>query len=249
MGRAVSWLVGLWGFPAWGVRWVVWNSWFEVGSRNEEERQREIRHRQMYGIYDHACLVQKMESQLKSADQFADRRRAEELAQLSKAYRDLKVAYEQDRDYIYASDFHYGEKELRRINPTAPGPIRFQLNLFWMINGYGERALRPIGWFLLVFLIGTFVYWWNGDLIRPSSAGTTLDVASGRGPGVAPIGLLEAAGFSVGTLAFLKPDFLVLKTATEEGWNWTRLMMGFQTLVGPALFAMFALAIRNKLKR
>ncbi len=245
--RAVSWLVGLWRFPAWCARWVVWSSWLGVGSRNEEERQREIRHRQMYGMYDHACLVEEMERQLESAGKSADRQssdfwsgvqKAEQLAQLSKAYRDLKVAYEQDRDYIYASDFHYGEKELRRINPTAPWAIRFQLNLFWMINGYGERALRPIGWFLLVFLIGTFVYWWNGDLVCPSPS-----------PGGDPIGWFEAAGFSLGTLAFLKPDFLVLKTAAEGGWNWTRLMIWFQTLSGPALFAMFALAIRNKLKR
>lgn len=249
-GRAVSWLVKLvWvcGWPAWCVRRVVWSSWLGVGSRDEEERQREIRHRQMYGMYDHACLVKEMERQLESADKSADRQssdfwnggqKAEELAQLSKAYRDLKVAYEQDRDYIYASDFHYGEKELRRINPTAPWAIRFQLNLFWMINGYGERALRPIGWFLLVFLIGTFVYWWNGDLVPLSSC-----------PESAPIGRFEAAGFSLGTLAFLKPDFLVLKTTAETGWNWTRLMIWFQTLAGPALFAMFALAIRNKLKR
>ncbi|MCP9472313.1 MAG: hypothetical protein NNA30_06225 [Nitrospira sp.] len=154
-----------------------------------------------------------MERQLESADRQSSDfwnggQKAEELAQLSKAYRDLKVAYEQDRDYIYASDFHYGEKELRRINPTAPWAIRFQLNLFWMINGYGERALRPIGWFLLVFLIGTFVYCWNGDLVRPSPS-----------PGGDPIEGFEVAGFSLGTLAFLKPDFLVLKTAAEGGWN------------------------------
>lgn len=253
-----------WSGLAWLLRWLVWSLPLGAGSRNEEERQREIRHRQMYGIYDHACLVKEMESQLDSdgrnnSTPWSYEEKAEELAQLSKAYRDLKVAYEQDRDYIYASDFHYGEKELRRINPIVPWPTKFQLNLFWMINGYGERALRPVGWFLLVFVIGAFIYWWNGDLGRrpsaafavsePHAAVTMPDVASGPSPEIAPIGLLEAAGFSLGTLAFLKPDFLVMKTAAEGGWNWTRLMIGFQTLAGPALFAMFALAIRNKLKR
>ncbi|CUQ68250.1 pentapeptide repeat-containing protein [Candidatus Nitrospira inopinata] len=253
-----------WSGLAWLLRWLVWSLPLGAGSRNEEERQREIRHRQMYGIYDHACLVKEMESQSDSdgrnnSTPWPYEEKAEELAQLSKAYRDLKVAYEQDRDYIYASDFHYGEKELRRINPTVPWPTKFQLNLFWMINGYGERALRPVGWFLLVFVIGTFVYWWNGDLGRrpsaafavsePHAAVTMPDVASGPSPEIAPIGLLEAAGFSLGTLAFLKPDFLVLKTAAEGRGNWTWLMIWFQTLAGPALFAMFALAIRNKLKR
>lgn len=50
---------------------------------------------------------------------------------------------------------------------SAPWAIRFQLRLFVMINGYGERALMSVGWFLLVFLIGTFVYRWNGDLAHP----------------------------------------------------------------------------------
>ncbi|MDR4477554.1 MAG: hypothetical protein R3B11_16330 [Nitrospira sp.] len=46
-------------------------------------------------------------------------------------------------------------------------------------------------------------------------------------------------------MAFLKPDFVQL----EEGlsplrvWNWV------QSLVGPFLFVMFGLALKNKLKR
>lgn len=221
-------------------------------------------------------------------------RLAEDLAKISKAYRDLKVAYEQDKDYIYASDFHFNEKELRRINPEVPWPTKVQLNLFWLINGYGERALRPVGWFLLFFVVGTLVYHGKNEgiahpqlvafsvsdihatvrtpgkesegalnknsilfpvvpfrspsfVILESGGGEVkkdMDV-SGGGQERAEIEWLEAAGFSAATMAFLKPDFLVLR----EGLSWARTMSWFQAIVGPALFAMFALAIRNKLKR
>ncbi|MCP9462157.1 MAG: hypothetical protein NNA19_03590 [Nitrospira sp.] len=228
-------------------------------------------------MYDHACLVEEMERQLESAGKSADRQssdfwsggqKAEQLAQLSKAYRDLKVAYEQDRDYIYASDFHYGEKELRRINPTAPWAIRFQLNLFWMINGYGERALRPIALFLFLVLGGALAYDEGKGLMRPMEEVYRIKTSSEGllSPGEPTVVRIlpgsremrwyqcdkpaepcwwESVAYSAATAAFLRPDFLVLK----EGISPARGMSWFQTLSGPALFAMFALAIRNKLKR
>lgn len=262
-----------WSGLAWLLRWLVWSLPLGAESRNEEERQREIRHRQMYGIYDHACLVKEMESQSDSdgrnnSTPWPYEEKAEELAQLSKAYRDLKVAYEQDRDYIYASDFHYGEKELRRINPTVPWPTKFQLNLFWMINGYGERALRPIALFLFLVLGGALAYDEGKGLTRPmeevyriktSSEGllsrdepTVIRILPGsretrwyQCDKPAEPCWWESVAYSAATAAFLRPDFLVLK----EGISPARIMSWFQTLAGPALFAMFALAIRNKLKR
>ncbi len=79
-------------------------------------------------------------------------------ALLSRAYRDLKTAYEGNKDYIYASDFHYAEKEFRRINYEVPRQIRIQLQLYWVVSGYGERVLRPIWWFLLIWILGAIPY-------------------------------------------------------------------------------------------
>lgn len=270
--RVVSGVVRAWGLPARLVRRLVWSLPVWSGKKDGEEKRRESNNRLMYGIYEHACLVAEMEEQLKSKDEessapWLDEQKAEKLAQLSKAYRDLKVAYEQDRDYIYASDFHYGEKELRRINPTVPWATKFQLNLFWVINGYGERALRPIALFLFLVLGGALAYDEEG-LTRPleeayrisaSSEGSSpLDerTAVRLFPGsqgarwyqcekLAELCGWESVAYSAATTAFLRPDFLVLK----EGVSPARVMSWFQTLAGPALFAMFALAIRNKLKR
>lgn len=79
--------------------------------------------------------------------------------QLSRAYRDLKSAYEDNKDYIYASDFHFAEKELRRINHEVPRHTRFQLHLYWLVSGYGERVLRPIWWFLAIWMLGALPYY------------------------------------------------------------------------------------------
>ncbi|TKB70074.1 MAG: hypothetical protein E8D52_03220 [Nitrospira sp.] len=267
-------------------------------SRSEDEWRPP---RKLFGIEDHVLLVDELEKNMKSncgSTMTIDKQQQWEdfktkWTQFSKAYRDLKIAYEHDKDYIYASDFHFNEKELRRINPEVPWFTKIQLNLFWLINGYGERALRPVGWFLLFFVMGTLVYKGENGLTHPqpvafsvsdiyatvrtpgkesegalnknsilfpavpfrspsfvifeSGGGEVkkdMDV-SGGGQERAEIELLEAAGFSAATMVFLKPDFLVLR----EGLSWARTMSWFQAIAGPALFAMFALAIRNKLKR
>lgn len=258
--------------------------------------------RKVFGIWDHVLLVRELETSIKveagsdkpqiKKQQWEDWKT--QWTQISKAYRDLKIAYEQDKDYIYASDFHFCEKELRRVNPEVPWLTKVQLNLFWLINGYGERASRPVGWFLLFLVIGALVYHVDNKCItHPQPAAFSVsDVhatvrmpdkaiegipnpdsilspvapfqspsfvilesargeakkdigASGASSGSAGIRWVEAVGFSAATMAFLRPDFLVLK----EGLSWARVMSWFQTIVGPALFGMFALAIRNKLKR
>lgn len=241
---------------------------------------------EIYRIYDHCEFLSRSKN-------YNEDERPDQCARLSKSYRDLKVAYEQDKDYIYASDFHYAEKDLRRINPQVPRPTKVQLILFWLINGYGERALRPVGWFLLFFVMGTLVYkhgddvihpqlmafsvsdvhatvkmpgnvseaipnadfgmfpivpWGNASVVILESGGGKVKIeagVSGGSSGSAEVRWREAAGFSAATMAFLRPDFLVLR----PGLSWTRVMNWVQTIVGPALFGMFALAIRNKLKR
>lgn len=214
---------------------------------------------EIYRIYDHCEFLSR--SKDSDGDEWSN-----QCARLSKAYRDLKLAYELDKDYIYASDFHFSEKELRRINPEVPWPTKVQLNLFWLINGYGERALRPVGLLLLVILAGALVYW-DGGLSRPQEEVYRVSVngesllekselvvsrSSPRGDGKdwyrcekTEMCWWESVAYSAATTVFLKPDFLVL----PEGFSPARVMSWFQTIAGPALFGMFALAIRNKLKR
>lgn len=97
-----------------------------------------------------------------------------EWTKLSRAYRDLKAAYEANHDYIYASDFHFAEKELRRINHEVPKHTRLQLHLYWLVSGYGERVLRPIWWFIAIWLLGALPYYlWGAP---PKNEKVTISV-------------------------------------------------------------------------
>lgn len=125
---------------------------------------------EQYGIWDHEKQSQKQDKLLVHCSRKTAIEIEEEVSRwrnqwtlLSRAYRDLKTAYEGNKDYIYASDFHYAEKEFRRINYEVPRQIRIQLQLYWLVSGYGERVLRPIWWFLFLCILGAVPYYLWGQ--------------------------------------------------------------------------------------
>lgn len=143
-----------------------------------------------YCIWDHR--IQNQEEQDKALKGFRNYRNVAELeekiprwrdqwALLSRAYRDLKTAYEGNKDYIYASDFHYAEKEFRRINYEVPRQIRIQLQLYWLVSGYGERVLRPIWWFLLIWILGAIPYACSDRVtVKPDPSSQQNEQVSGK---------------------------------------------------------------------
>lgn len=142
-----------------------------------------------YCIWDHANQNLKQDNELpvdlsrKTAIQIEDKVAGwrDQWALLSRAYRDLKTAYEGNKDYIYASDFHYAEKEFRRINYEVPRQIRIQLQLYWLVSGYGERVLRPIWWFLLIWILGAIPYACSDHVIvKPDPPSQETEEASGK---------------------------------------------------------------------
>ncbi|WP_324604057.1 pentapeptide repeat-containing protein [Streptomyces sp. LaPpAH-108] len=63
---------------------------------------------------------------------------------LAPAYRQLRKAFEDDKNEPDAADFYYGEMEMRRHDPTRPFMERVLLFLYWAVSGYGLRALRAV---------------------------------------------------------------------------------------------------------
>lgn len=125
---------------------------------------------QQHGIFDHKDQIGEQDNKLRSGASYNTIRKwRSQWTHLSRAYRDLKAAYEGNKDYIYASDFHYAEKELRRINHEVPRHTRFQLQLYWLVSGYGERVLRPIWWFLAIWLLGALPYYLWGTYAHPKN--------------------------------------------------------------------------------
>lgn len=210
-----------------------------------------------YGIYDHCLQREDQETAFKRKCQTWEQVNDEvkkwrgPWTLLSRAYRDLKTAYEDNKDYIYASDFHYREKELRRINWEVPRSTRVQLYLYWLVSGYGERAMRPLGWFVLILLLGAAIYVTDSKVALKAASGL-VEVAQGptlliilQPLPAEKVSCGDAIRYSAETMAFLKPDFLYL----GHGLTLARCVAWAQAIAGPSLFAMFVLALKNKLKR
>jgi hypothetical protein len=74
--------------------------------------------------------------------------------QLAPVYRALRKAFEDSKNEPGAADFYYGEMEMRRHDHTGtPRAERGLLHGYWMLSGYGLRALRALGWLAAAMLI------------------------------------------------------------------------------------------------
>ena len=153
---------------------------------------------------------------------------------IERIYRQLKQNYEDQRDYERAGDFHYGEKEMRRQNKKTPFGLKFLLTLYWVISGYGERCIRPLICAAILLVASTFGYLALG--IAPSQTAAPLTLTS-------PADWLRVALYGLQTMTLLKPTDL-----TPIGLAAASLKV-FQSFSGPIIFGLFALAIRQRLKR
>ncbi|WP_234375051.1 MULTISPECIES: pentapeptide repeat-containing protein [unclassified Streptomyces] len=74
--------------------------------------------------------------------------------QLAPVYRALRKAFEDSKNEPGAADFYYGEMEMRRHDrATTSRAERGLLHAYWMLSGYGLRALRALGWLAAAMLI------------------------------------------------------------------------------------------------
>ena len=74
---------------------------------------------------------------------------------LAGLYRQLRKAQEDAKNEPGAADFYYGEMEMRRKATTTPAGERAILWLYWLISGYGLRALRSLAALAILGVIVT----------------------------------------------------------------------------------------------
>jgi uncharacterized protein YjbI with pentapeptide repeats len=151
---------------------------------------------------------------------------------LERLYRSLKQNFEERRDYERAGEFHIGEKEMRRLNPATPLGYRI---LLWAYKGaalYGERALKPIGWAGALLLACVLLYFDLGISNPGDQEYLLLDTSS----------FLRVLHYGLRVMAFLRPDNFQLSDSAK--WVNTA-----QSILGPILLGLSALAIRQRLKR
>lgn len=153
---------------------------------------------------------------------------------IERAYRELKQNHEERRDYERAGDFHYGEKEMRRRNPKTPWVLRTLLTLYWLLSGYGERYLRPLIWAGILLLLSAIGYLTLGLRVK-EDGGKVLAMTNCWD-------WFRSIFFSFRVMTLLKPEDLT-------PIRYAKIVHAFQSLLGPVFIGLFALALRQKLKR
>jgi uncharacterized protein YjbI with pentapeptide repeats len=156
-------------------------------------------------------------------------------------YRGLKQAYEDQRDFGRAGDFHYREKEIKRLNPKTPRPKWFLLSAYYAFSGYGER-LRAGGWFVALVLfcaITTLAIGLEseivaaGERVRNTDGNLTWRLDN----------LFSSILYSLQVAFVRRPENF---STSSHAADFVRL---FTMVTGPILIGLFALAVRQKLKR
>jgi uncharacterized protein YjbI with pentapeptide repeats len=166
-------------------------------------------------------------------DEQAAEDKTHESPHIERLYRELKQNYDDRRDYERSGDFHYGEKEMLRIDPETPRRWKFVLGVYVLVSGYGEKCLRPLFSAGVILVLSTVLYLLWG--LCPKDGGRVLN-------SVWDLLDWRVWNYSLRVVTFLKPD------------DWVPLGHGplvntFASLLGPVLIGFFALALRQRLKR
>ena len=102
-----------------------------------------------------------------------------------------------------------------------------------MFSGYGERYLRPLIWAGVLLLVSTICYVVLG--LSPREGESTLALTN-------QWDWLRAAHYSFRVMTLLRPTDLV-------PLGYAKLVNTIQTILGPLFLGLFALAVRQRLRR
>ncbi len=143
-------------------------------------------------------------------------------AQIAEVYRSLRTSVEARSNEPGAADFYYGEMEMRRLDKNTSWWDRSIIRTYWLISGYGLRALRSMFCLLCVFLAGSILIR-NFGLPKRHSWPTGF-ITSGQSivPGLSVSASLTGTGEAIQ---------IALR------------------LIGPVLLGLAILALRNRVRR
>ena len=187
-----------------------------------------------------------------------DERKARESKEVSdygdaeQAYNQLKRNFEQRKDYYLASQFHYGEMEMRRLAAWRRGIYSqaLLLWLYWWLDGYGERLSRSVIAFSLLVVASALIYCFTGISVQyayPGRAPVMLTLEFQFGTSDAWPTLLNALFFSFRTATLQSGDFM--QPLAMAGFDLGRITQTFEMILGPILIGRAGLAIKRRLQR
>jgi hypothetical protein len=184
--------------------------------------------------------------------------RPERLAAL---YRQLRKAQEDAKNEPGAADFYYGEMEMRRHARSTPVAEHYIVWLYWLISGYGLRALRSLAALVMLgVIVSAVLVGWGLAATTPSQhlTGTVITTPQHLGRIDATLGetipqlprasqrwtrqrIRTALEVTLESIVFRSTDQPLTSTGI-----WTT---DAARILGPVLLALTLLAARNRVKR
>jgi hypothetical protein len=178
-------------------------------------------------------------------------------------YHQLHKNYDDRLDYRKANDFHYGEMEMRRLEPPSYGrlltvrcilrPWMSLLNLYRITSDYGNSYTKPGKWLFRILLAATLLLPVTGlEMKQPlpgypaiasyTSVWNQQDTWSNNRWTEAK--LIGKSGITaIDTATFQRnPEY-------SPVYPWGRALGILETLLTSSLFALFLLAIRRQFRR
>ncbi|MEX2127481.1 MAG: hypothetical protein WD871_04480 [Xanthobacteraceae bacterium] len=149
-------------------------------------------------------------------------------SQIAASYRELRRSFEVNSDEPGGADFYYGEMEMRRLNPDASVLEWLIVTLYWIFSGYGLREFRPLMALLTLLVLGGL-------------AASMWGFEEGEVP------MKDGLLFSLKAIVSLVPG---QRTPAPELVSAVgRAIEIAITVFGTLFIALFALAVRNRVKR
>ncbi len=195
----------------------------------------------------------------------------DKLYAIETAYRELKVNYENHKNFPDAGHFHIGEMEMKRLRKGWKRFLSLS-NVYWAFSGYGERWRRALISFLIIFTACALIYNWQGKYSSQSFSQTNevsqpieinipltdMDTKSNK-----PMIVNRKIKFDIEPLkektikpnlsdsfllsakvSFLRTDSFSQATTTLTNW-----VMIFEIIFAPITLGLMGLAIFRKFKR
>ncbi len=151
---------------------------------------------------------------------------------IAAVYRQLRTSLEATKDYAGASDFYYGEMEMRRSAAWHSGGWRAFVDwvviwMYWLISGYGLGAWRAFATFTVVVALATVLFQFNDF-----------------SPGAAELGYVDTVVYTLkSSISLWRPP---ADTELTLGENLVQITL---RILAPALFALGVFALRARIRR
>ncbi len=185
--------------------------------------------------------------------------RQEQYERVRRLYLELKRNFEDKKDWNTAGDFHYGEMECRRNMKGWWGRKLLSLEAaYFHLSGYGERPKKAFFWLMVIILSFALCYmppakssFPSSDLIKAEQNLKLQDEQEGKSLSVyewftvIPNETWRNPRFQryrKGLNTSLRVTFHL--DTEEKGWA-----SSIQSIFGLLQFALFALALRRRVKR